>query len=119
MNKKSIYYFILLHISIFVYSMVGLFSKSAAKYSFLSWDYIKYYLGVIIVLGIYAILWQQVIKKVPLNVAYANKAVSVLWGIIWGIIIWKERIDPKQLIGVIFIILGVVLVGLENDRVSD
>lgn len=116
MNKKNIYNFILLHISIFVYSMVGLFSKSAAKYSFLSWDYIKYYLGVIIVLGIYALLWQQVIKKVPLNVAYANKAISVIWGLIWGIVIWNDAFRFGQAIGIIFIVIGVFLVGYEHGK---
>ena len=32
----------------------------------------------------YAAGWQQVIKHLPLTTAYANKAVTVVWGILAG-----------------------------------
>ncbi|MCO7108745.1 hypothetical protein NIA69_05595 [Gemmiger formicilis] len=33
----------------------------------------------------YAVGWQQVIKHLPLTTAYANKAVTVVWGILLGL----------------------------------
>ena len=33
----------------------------------------------------YAFGWQQVIKHLPLTTAYANKAVTVVWGILLGL----------------------------------
>ena len=51
------------------------------------------------ILGIYALLWQQVIKKFELSVAYANKAVTLLWALIWGIFIFHEKITVFKTAG--------------------
>ena len=32
----------------------------------------------------YALIWQQILKRMPLTVAYANRPVTLIWGIIWG-----------------------------------
>ena len=56
----------------------------AAGYSFLSLPFIFWYGLVILNLGIYAVVWQQIIKHLPLTTAYANKAVTIVWGILWG-----------------------------------
>ena len=41
--------------------------------------------------GIYAIAWQQVIKKFSLSTAYANKSVYLLWSQIWAVVIFHEK----------------------------
>lgn len=108
--------FVLLHLTIFEYSLVGIFSKKASQYDFLSIDFIKCYIGVIAVLGIYAILWQQAIKSINLNIAYANKAANVVWGIVWGMLLWGEEIKPLQWVGVLLVVFGVVVVGMESGK---
>ena len=118
-KKQKITTYILLHISVFIYSMVSLFAKSASQYDFLSFDYISRYFCVIAILGVYAVLWQQVIKRIALNVAYANKAALVVWGLLWGCLVLNETVDPIQFIGVVLIIIGVVIVGVENGKLSD
>ena len=60
-------------------------------------------------LGIYAIVWQQIIKKLPLTVAYANKAITVVWGILWGILFFDESISFFKILGAMIIIAGIVL----------
>ena len=48
-------------------------------------------------LVVYAVGWQQVIKHLPLTTAYANKAVTVVWGILLGLAaVWGEpsRLRP-------------------------
>ena len=61
------------------------------------------------ILGVYALAWQQVIKRMPLTTAYANKAVTVVWGMVWGMILFGESITPQKVLGAAVIVAGVVL----------
>ena len=61
------------------------------------------------IMVIYAVGWQQVIKRLPLTLAFANKAVTVVWGILWGAVFFRESITPGKLIGAAVIVAGVVL----------
>lgn len=103
-------YFVALHILIAIYSLGGICSKFAAQQEFLSFWFIFFYGLVILNLGIYAIVWQQIIKHLPLNTAYANKAVTIVWGILWGFIFFQEQIKWNMLLGAAIVIVGVVLV---------
>ena len=57
----------------------------------------------------YAFGWQQVIKHLPLTTAYANKAITVVWGILLGFLLFGESITLRQFIGAAVIIVGIVL----------
>ncbi|WP_270913051.1 EamA family transporter [Allofournierella sp. CML151] len=98
-----------LHLLLAVYSLSGFFSKNAAAQPFLSWQYIAFYCGMMAILVLYAVGWQQVIKRLPLTLAFANKAVTVVWGILWGALFFHESITPGKLIGAAVIVAGVVL----------
>lgn len=113
---KNIKTLVVLNIILLIYSLSGIFSKSAAGEPFLSFKFIMYYSGVILLLGFYAIFWQQIIKKLPLTVAYANKAVAVIWGIVWGILFFGESISVGKCIGAIMIISGVVLYSIADNK---
>jgi len=67
------------------------------------------YATMIFILGVYAILWQQILKKLPLNVAYANKSVTLAWGMIFGSLIFNEKITVTNVIGAIIVLIGVIL----------
>ena len=108
-GKGKIFWFLILHIALLIYSMTGLFSKNASMHPFLSLPFILFYAGMIMILGIYAILWQQVIKHLPLTTAYVNKAVTVVWGVLLGIVFFRERISPLQACACVVIIGGTVL----------
>ena len=103
-------YFVVLHILLAIYSLGGICSKFAAQHEFLSFWFIVFYGLVILNLGVYAIVWQQIIKHLPLNTAYANKAVTIVWGILWGFIFFQEQIKWNMLLGAAIVIVGVVLV---------
>ena len=108
MNTRTKAY-ILLHILLAVYSLTSVFSKLAAQEEFLSLRFCLFYGGMILLLGVYAIGWQQVIKHLPLTEAFANKAVTVLWGFIYGVILFREGVTVWKLIGLALIIMGIVL----------
>ena len=67
------------------------------------------YGGMLAALVVYAFGWQQVIKHLPLTTAYANKAITVVWGILLGFLLFGESITPRQFIGAAVIIVGIVL----------
>ncbi len=62
------------------------------------------------ILFVYAIAWQQIIKKIPIVSAYVNKSVTVIWGIIFGHLVFGESITVQKVFGVLIIIFGVYLV---------
>jgi len=69
--------------------------------------------AVVFILGIYAILWQQIIKRFDLSIAYANKATVLLWSLVWGFVIFNEEITPAKIIGVIIVFIGVIIMNSE------
>lgn len=107
MRKKKI--LILLHLLIAIYSLSGVFSKIAGTKPFLSLGFCLSYGIVIAILGIYAIGWQQIIKHIPLTTAFANKAFTVVWGLVFGVIFFSEEITAGKIAGIVLVVLGVVL----------
>ncbi len=113
MQKK---YFIYLHILLVLYSLSAVFSKLASVEPFLSLKFCVYYGLVLFLLALYALCWQQIIKHLPLTAAYANKAITVVWGILWGIVIFGEMLTPGKIIGAVFVICGIVLYAISDGK---
>ena len=109
-KTKKIQTYVLLHILLLVFSLGGICSKYAANSEFLSFRFFLFYGLVLLDLAIYAVAWQQIIKRLPLVTAYANKAVTIIWGLIWGIVIFGEALTVQKVIGTLIIVAGVVLV---------
>lgn len=107
---------IVLHVILLIYSLGGYFSKTAALTSFFSTKFIASYAAMILILGLYATVWQQIIKRVPLTTAYANKAITVVWGIIWGLIFFDEQITVGKLVGAAFIVIGIVIYAIDDTK---
>ena len=109
--------YVLLYVGIFIYSLAAVSSKVAAAYTILSTQWIVYYVLGIAAMGIYAIIWQQILKRIPLTTAYANRAVTTFLGLIWGTMIFGESISLKVVVGAIVIVIGVILVtGAEYEK---
>lgn len=98
-----------LHLLLLIYSFSGCFSKTAAAQPFLSLKFILLYGGTLTILMVYALGWQQIIKRLPLTTAFANKAVTVVWGILWGALLFGEAVTPGKIAGAALIVAGVVL----------
>ena len=105
-----------LYLFLMVYSTSGIISKLAAAQPFLSSSFLLLYALEILILGFYAVGWQQFIKRMPLSVAYANKAVTVIWGCVWGALIFHEQLSAGKVVGGLMVLGGVMLYGLEDGR---
>ena len=116
--KSSTKTLIALHVLLAVYSVSSVFSKLAADEPFLSWGFVLYYGLVLLILFVYALGWQQVIKRMPLTAAYANKAVTIVWGIVFGLVVFGEKVTPLMVVGALVIVAGIVLYAVEEGRVQ-
>ncbi len=92
-----------------VYSSSGFFSKLASGYDFLSLPYISCLGGVIIVLGIYAVLWQMALKRVPLNQAYLFRSLGVVFGLAIAYLVFHESISWQNLLGAAIVLCGLLI----------
>ena len=114
---KQAKWFLLLHVILGVYAGSSVCSKLAARQPFLSAAFILLYGLMLAALVVYAVGWQQVIKYLPLTTAYANKAVTVVWGILLGLAVFGEAVTLRQVIGAAIIICGIVLfVRADNEN---
>ena len=95
---------------IMVYSISSVVAKFASGQQFLSAGFILFYGLEIGILGVYAILWQQAIKKFELSIAYANRAMVMLWALIWAVVIFRESITVQNIAGLLLITLGTIIV---------
>lgn len=117
MLREKVKTYILLQIILVLYSCSGIFSKLAAGQRFLSARFCLCYSAILALLFLYAIGWQQVIKRLPLTAAFANKAVTVVWGIVWGALFFHEAVTAGKVIGAALIMAGIVIYsGEEGER---
>ncbi len=106
---KHLKYSILLHVLLMIYALSSVAGKLAAQEPVFSLKFILWYGGMIALLGVYAVGWQQVIKHMDLTAAYAAKAATVIWGFLFGILLFHETITPGKIIGLVLITAGIIL----------
>ena len=105
----------ILQIVIAIYTLSTVCAKFASGQEFMSFQFILYYGIEMMILGVYAIIWQQLLKKFDVSIAYANKAMGLLWSIVWAILIFNDTITIKNLIGVLIVIIGTIIVNNEDE----
>lgn len=107
---------LLLQAVFFIYSISSVVSKLASNYETFSPAFILLYGVDVLVLGIYALLWQQVIKRFELSIAYANKAVTLLWALVWGIFLFHETITLWKIAGILLVMLGIFILNSREEE---
>jgi drug/metabolite transporter (DMT)-like permease len=111
MKKINWIQIIKIQVIIFLYSIISILSKIAS--SFLEkdiWMVMAILLIMLIVLASYAFLWQKLLKKVDLSIAYVNKGMLLFWSMIWSVVIFREEITILNIIGTIIIFVGIMVV---------
>lgn len=111
--KKRVKQIFILQGIIAIYSVSSVMAKVASGYSFLSFYFCLFYGFELCTLVIYALLWQQMIKKIDLSIAYANRALLLLWSIVWSIFIFHDAITIYNVIGILFVITGTLVVNAD------
>lgn len=113
--KISIKTILILQAVVVLYTLSSVAAKFASGEPAFSMNFILFYGIEILILGIYAIAWQQVIKKCDLSVAYANRSMAILWSLIWAVVFFGEAITVKNIIGVIIVFIGTMIVNQDGE----
>lgn len=108
-----------LHSLLLLYSLSGVFSKLAASTHFPGIGFFTYYGAVLLILFLYAIGWQQVIKRMPISSAFANKSVTTIWGTVWGVLLFHEKVTLGKLFGIFLIMAGIVMLARDNEATQN
>lgn len=105
---------LLLQAVVFVYSIISMLSKYVSgfikSYGLFSWQVVCGVGCVFLALAVYAFFWQKILKKVDLSIAYSNKAVGLLWTLVWAAVLFGEKTTAVNVIGLLMICAGVVVV---------
>lgn len=117
--KSDIKLYIALHLFLMAYSTGGVVSKLAAGQPFLSVSFVLLYGLELLILAFYAVGWQQFIKRMPLSAAYANKAVTVVWGCVWGVLIFREHLTIGKALGAALVLFGIALYGYADGETAE
>ena len=110
---KLTHYISLIAINL-LYACVSIFTKLASQQEFMSWEYVLAFFGAVMVMGVYAVLWQQVLKRIELSVAYMFKGTSIIFVMLLAYLLFGEQITWNNILGAIIIIAGIVLFAYDS-----
>jgi len=113
-ETKDLIKYILLYSSFLIYSGTTICAKMAALHKLFSIPFIFYLAIEILLLGVYAIIWQQVLKKFSLVSAMANKGIVVIFSLFWSVLLFKEVVSIYNIVGAAIIILGIKVVSIDG-----
>ena len=111
---KKFVFIITLQAIVVIYTLSSVAAKFASGYDFMSGGFIFFYFIELLILFVYAILWQQIIKKFEISVAYANRSIALIWSLVWSILFFSETVTIKNIIGVIVVIIGTLVVNSDE-----
>ena len=92
-----------------VYACTSICTKMASQYEMLSWPCLLWIGGAVVVMGLYALLWQQIITRMPISTAYMFKGTSLIFVLLISSLLFGEAITTNNIIGSAIIITGIVL----------
>ena len=116
--------------AVVLFSCVSICSKLAAKQlpadtsslsdfivrSMTNWRLILLLGLMVFLLGIYAFIWQIIIKKSKIAIVYANKRSYLFWTQLAAIVIFGEHLSVCNMLGIAIIFAGVILGNSETAK---
>ena len=63
----------------------------------------------------YSLLWQLVLRRMPLGFAYSNKGVCTLWTALFGLAFFGEQMTWGNAAGLVVVLAGVALVVTDHE----
>lgn len=104
---------ILLQGVVVIYTLSGIMSKNASANGDNLVKFLTFFGLEFLLLAVYAVLWQQMIKRFELSVAYANRSMAVLWSMLWAVLFFHDEITVKNMIGVLLVTVGTVIINTD------
>ena len=107
---------ILLQGVVIIYTLSGIMSKNASANAEHLVKFLTFFGLEFVLLAVYAVLWQQMIKRFELSVAYANRSMAVLWSMLWAVLFFHDRITVKNMIGGLLVTLVTVIINTDGKH---
>lgn len=92
-----------------LYALVSLMAATVARLPLFSLLFVLGVGGVFVLFGLYAVVWQQLLKRLPLSLAYMFKGTSLLFVLLLSALFLGDAIAWQNLVGAALIIVGIVL----------
>lgn len=113
MKNRKIVNYAMLYGDFIIYSLVSVFAKIASAQDTLTGTLLFMALE-FCMLGVYAVIWQQALKRFPLIVAMSNKGITVILALAWSVLIFDEMITVWNIMGAVMIIFGIWMVSQDD-----
>ncbi|MDE7324513.1 MAG: EamA family transporter [Lachnospiraceae bacterium] len=104
---------------IVVYTISSVMSKEASASDNNLRRFLFFFGMEFVLLGVYAILWQQMIKRFELSVAYANRSMAVVWSMVWAVVFFHDTITVQNIVGVLLVVAGTVIINTDKEEQAD
>lgn len=101
--------------SFLLYSSSGIFTKMASQQELFSLAYFSCFAGAIVILAIFAVLWQKILEIMPLNKAFLCKSMCVIITMFYAYLIFDETISLSNCVGALVIIGGLMVLSIKKS----
>ena len=91
-----------------IYALSSIGSKYSSMHNVLSKGFIFGLSFSIFVLVFYALIWQQVLKRIELTTAYMFKGTSLIFVLLFSALLFNETITLWNVVGATLIVGGIV-----------
>lgn len=99
---------------VILYTVSGVMSKEASMSGGHMPRFLFFFGMEFVMLGIYAVLWQQMIKRFELSVAYANRSMAVVWSMVWAVLLFRDTITVRNAAGILLVVTGTVIINTQD-----
>ena len=104
---------------IVIYTISSVMSKEASASGGNLGRFLFFFGMEFVLLGVYALLWQQMIKRFELSVAYANRSMAVVWSMVWAVVFFHDTITLRNAFGVFLVVAGTVVINTDKEEQAD
>ena len=111
--SKTMQYIALVLVYLF-YAGISVIMKYTGLQTPLSLPWCAGFAGLLLSLGIYAVAWQQILKRIDLGVAYMFKGLSLFFIMLLLAMCYGEPVTPIKLIATGIIMVGIALYAKSN-----
>lgn len=98
---------------VIIYTISSIMSKKASASSGNLLHFLFFFGMEFVILGVYAVLWQQMIKRFEISVAYANRSMAVVWSMVWAVIFFHDTITIQNIVGIVLVMAGTWIINTD------
>ena len=106
--NKTVQYISLVLVYLF-YAGISVIMKYTGLQQPLTIEWCVGFVLLVATLGVYAIAWQQILKRIELGVAYMFKGLSLFFIMLLLALCYGEPITPMKLLSTGIIVMGIVV----------